>query len=163
MTPELERTPTSPDPTLALMTERALERLAQDADGFFLFVEDEIFDQMGHRGPAEVAWANNAYPLQVAGFDAAVAVAIDWVLAHSSFDETLIVVLSDHETGGYHFDHAVGPSSGDFSAWANNGAFRYGFHTRTPIEVYALGPGSDSIQRVRRHADTYRLLTGRLP
>ncbi len=154
-TPALERSASAPDPTQATMTARALERLSEDPDGFFLFSEDETFDVMGHRGTADLEWANRAYPLQALAFDAAVAVAIDWVLAHSSFDETLIVVLADHETGGYHFDHAVGPSSGAFSM--------SGVHTRIPIEVYALGPGSDSIDLIQRHADTYRLLTGTLP
>lgn len=154
-TPALERTADAPDPTQATMTERALERLSQDPDGFFLFSEDETFDIIGHRGTGDLAWANRAYPLQAMAFDAAVAVAIDWVLAHSSFDETLIVVLADHETGGYHFDHAVGASSGSFS--------RPGVHTRTPIEVYALGPGSDSLDQVKSHADTHRLLIGTLP
>ena len=163
MTPELVRTANSPDPSLATMTQRAIERLSQDPDGFFLFAEDEIFDQMGHRGPAEVAWANEAYPAQVVGFDAAVGVAIDWVIANSSFEETLIVVFSDHETGGYRFDHAVGPSTGEFTAVTDRGAFLYGFHTRTPIEVYARGPGSDAIDNVHNHADTHRLMLGRLP
>ena len=162
MTPELERKPTSPDPTLATMTRRALDRLSRDRDGFFLFAEDEIFDQISHRGPAEVAWANRALPAQVAGLDAAVRVALDWVLDHSSFDETLIVVLADHETGGYQWDDARGPSSGDYTAFTDDGILRVGYHTRTPIEVYALGPGSDGVARITEHADTYRLLTGRL-
>jgi alkaline phosphatase len=154
-TPALERTANAPDPTQATMTKRAIERLSQDPDGFFLFSEDETFDVMGHRGVGDLEWANRAYPVQALAFDAAVAVAIDWVLEHSSFDETLIVVLADHDCGGYHFDHAVGPSSGAFSM--------SGVHTRIPIEVYALGPGSDSIDLIQRHADTYRLLTGTLP
>jgi alkaline phosphatase len=163
MTPELERTASSPDPSLAIMTQRAIERLSQDPDGFFLFAEDEIFDEIGHRGPSEVAWANRALPAQVAGLDAAVTVAIDWVRAHSSFDDTLIVLLADHETGGYHFDHALGPSSGDFAAYVEDGALRAGVHTRTPTEVYALGPGSESVHTITSHADTHRLLLGMLP
>ncbi|HKP63044.1 MAG TPA: alkaline phosphatase [Polyangiales bacterium] len=162
MTPELERGPSAPDPTLATMTRRALERLGQDEDGFFLFAEDEIFDQISHRGPAEVAWANRALPQQVAALDAAVRVALDWVLDHSSFDETLIVVLADHETGGYQFDDAIGPISGDYTAFTDDGVLRVGYHTRTPIEVYALGPGSEAVRHITQHADTYRLLTGRL-
>jgi len=155
MTPALERTASSSDPTLATMTERAIDRLSRDADGFFLFAEDEAFDILGHRGTGDLEWANRAYPAQAMAFDAAVGVAIDWVLAHSSFDETLIVVLSDHETGGYRFDHMLGPSSGRF---ANSGV-----HTRTPIEVYALGPGSQSVLYVKTHLDTHLLLLGMLP
>jgi alkaline phosphatase len=160
MTPELERRADSPDPTLATMTARALDRLALDPDGFFLFAEDELLDEIGHRGPAEVAWANRAYPRQVAALDDALAVALDWVLQHSSFDETLLVVLADHETGGYHYDHELGPASGDFFAFSQDVAFRIGNHTRTPTAVYALGPGSDSIVDVHKHADTHSLLIG---
>jgi alkaline phosphatase len=154
MTPALERRPDSPDPTLATMTARALDRLASDEDGFFLFAEDELLDEMGHRGPAEVEWANRAYPFQAAALDDAVGVAIDWVHEHSSFSETLIVLLADHETGGYHYDHQLGPSSGTFSAAGN--------HTRTPTAVYARGPGSEALSTLHAHADTHALLIGAL-
>ncbi len=162
MTPALERTAASTDPSLAVMTARAIEQLSQDPDGFFLFAEDELFDEIGHRGPAEVAWSNRAYGPQAAAFDDAVAVAIDWVIAHSSLDDTLIVVVSDHETGGYHFDAAVGPGSGEFDASRDCGAFRCGDHTRTPVPVYALGPGSEHLERLVDHTSTHRLLLGEL-
>jgi alkaline phosphatase len=163
MTPALERRPDSPDPSLATMTARALERLGDDPEGFFLFAEDELLDVMGHRGPAEVAWANRAYPAQAAALDDAVGVAIDWVRAHSSFEETLIVLLADHETGGYRYDRARGPDSGTFSAYSEGASFRSGNHTRTPTAVYALGPGSAAVYELRKHADTHRLLLGKLP
>jgi alkaline phosphatase len=142
------------------MTKRALERLESDPDGFFLFAEDELLDEMGHRGPAEVAWANRAYPEQAAALDEAVGVALDWVQGHSSFEETLIVLLADHETGGYRYNHAVGPSSGSFSAYTEGETFRTGYHTRTPTAVYAKGPGSEGVARLHEHADTHRLLLG---
>jgi alkaline phosphatase len=162
MTPALERRDDSPDPTLATMTARALERLATEPDGFFLFAEDELFDEMGHRGPAEVEWANRAYPEQVAALDDALGVAVDWVLAHSSFEETLIVLLADHETGGYHYDPQLGPGSGGFTAFTDGESYPVGYHTRTPTAVYARGPGSDSLSLVHEHADTHRLLMGQL-
>jgi alkaline phosphatase len=162
MTPALERRADSPDPTLATMVSRALEPLTRDPDGFFLFAEDEILDQLGHRGPAEVAWANRAYPAQAAALDDAVGVAIDWVYSHSSFSETLIVVLADHETGGYRYDPALGPASGHFSAVGQGSVALAGNHTRTPTAVYALGPGSEALRHVRSHADTHALLIGEL-
>jgi alkaline phosphatase len=162
MTPALERRPDSPDPSLATMTARALERLGASAEGFFLFAEDELTDEMGHRGPAEVAWVNRAYPQQVAALDDAVGVAIDWVESQSSFEETLIVVLADHETGGYHYDHDQGPTSGSFSAFSAGELYPTGNHTRRPTAVYALGPGSAAIRKVHAHADTHRLLLGEL-
>jgi alkaline phosphatase len=162
MTPALERRADSPDPTLATMAARALERLARAEDGFFMFAEDEILDEMGHRGPAEPEWANRAYPQQAAALDDVVGVAIDWVEAHSSFDETLLVLLADHETGGYHFDPALGPASGRFEAFSQGDAYAVGNHTRTPVAVYARGPGSDALGQVHSHVDTHRLLIGAL-
>jgi alkaline phosphatase len=162
MTPALERRTDSPDPTLATMTARALERLAVDPEGFFLFAEDEIFDEIGHRGPAEVGWANRAYPAQAAALDDAIGVAIDWVHAHSSFAETLIVLLADHETGGYRYDHAIGPASGEFFAFSAGGAYFVGAHTRARTAVFARGPGSASLARLDHHVDTHALLRGDL-
>jgi len=162
MTPALERTATTADPTFAVMTARAIEQLSLDPDGFFLFAEDELFDEMGHRGPAEVAWANRAFGPQAAAFDDAVAVAIDWVIAHSSLDETLVVVLADHETGGYHFDSTLGPVSGVFDASRSCGAYLCGYHTRTRVPVYALGPGSEQLDQLVDHTSTHRLLLGQL-
>ncbi|HEX6245968.1 MAG TPA: alkaline phosphatase, partial [Polyangiales bacterium] len=162
MTPALERRADSPDPTLATMVGRALDHLARDQDGFFLFAEDEILDQMGHRGPAEVDWSNRAYPAQAAALDDAIGVALDWVDGHSSFSETLIVVLADHETGGYRYDPALGPGSGHFGAVGQGSLALAGNHTRTPTAVYALGPGSEALEHVRAHADTHALLVGEL-
>jgi len=54
---------------------------------------------------------------QVAALDDAVGVAIDWVHAHSSFDETLILLLADHETG------ALAPRMSP-KAWPVNSALR---------------------------------------
>jgi alkaline phosphatase len=158
MTPALERNDATADPPLLTMTQRALDRLGQNPEGFFLFAEDEITDEIGHNGPSGVEWANRALPAEVMALDAAVAYAVDWTREHSSFDETLIVVLADHETGGYRFDRALGPSSGEFVGQASG----IGYHTRAPIEVYALGPGSAHIARIHDHGDTYKLLTGAL-
>jgi alkaline phosphatase len=134
------------------MVERALDRLSRDPDGFVLFVEDEIFDLLGHGAAPDRAWISAAMPPQALAFDAAVGVAIDWTLRHSSFDETLIVVTADHETGGYVFDPVLGPASGELLAG--------GFHTRTPVEVRALGPGSEALPHVTGHVDTHALLLG---
>jgi alkaline phosphatase len=160
MTPELERNANSPDPRLADMTSKALARLARGDHGFFLLVEDEIFDQIGHRAPAEVDWANRALGPQVLGFDAAIGVAIDWVKANSSFEDTLIVVLADHETGGYQFDATKGPASGVFTSYSEGADFPTGLHTRRPIEVRASGPGAGALAKVTHIRDVHHVLLG---
>ena len=84
-------------PTLPEMTEAALRNLSRDADGFFLMVEGGAIDWVAHnRDPGSVG-------TEVIEFDQAVKVAYDWAQARGVGD-TLIVVTSDHETGGLAVD-----------------------------------------------------------
>jgi alkaline phosphatase len=85
----------NPDmPDLATMSLAALNVLNQDEDGFFIMIEGGAVDWMGH--------ANNMprFIEEQMDFTAAVNAVIDWVETHSSWDETLLIVTSDHETGG---------------------------------------------------------------
>jgi len=78
------------EPTLAEMTEKALEILRQDPDGFFLMVEGGILDWCSHnRDVAGVV-------TETATFDEAVQVAWDFAVEDG---ETLVVVTADHECG----------------------------------------------------------------
>lgn len=78
--------------SLAEVAQVALDRLAPDPQGFFLFVEGGKIDWAGH---ANDAAANINETL---AFDQAVRVALDFYRAHPT--ETLVVVTGDHETGG---------------------------------------------------------------
>ena len=81
-------------PSLAAMTVGALNVLNQDEDGFFLMSEGGAVDWMGHA---------NYMPRFIeehSDFNEAVAAVIDWVESNSSWDETLLIITSDHECGG---------------------------------------------------------------
>jgi len=78
-------------PTLVEMTEKAIEILSQDPDGFFLMVEGGSLDWVAHnRDVAGVV-------TETATFDEAVQVALDFAVEDG---ETLVVVTADHECGG---------------------------------------------------------------
>ena len=81
-------------PHLATMSVGALNVLAQDEDGFFVMIEGGAVDWMGH--------ANDMprFIEEQIEFNEAVDAVIDWVEENSSWDETLLIVTSDHETGG---------------------------------------------------------------
>lgn len=81
-------------PDLATMSIGALNVLDQNDDGFFLMVEGGAVDWMGH--------ANNMprFIEEQMDFNAAVDAVIAWVEENSSWDETLLIVTSDHECGG---------------------------------------------------------------
>ena len=93
MTYDLDRQndETIKEPTLAEMTEKTIEVLSQDPDGFFLMVEGGILDWCSHdRDVAGVV-------TETATFDDAVQVALDFAAEDG---ETLVVVTADHECGG---------------------------------------------------------------
>ncbi|MEM6653942.1 MAG: alkaline phosphatase, partial [Pseudomonadota bacterium] len=81
-------------PDLATMTIGALNVLHQNENGFFLMSEGGAVDWMGH--------ANNMprFIEEQIDFNKAVDSVIEWVEEHSNWDETLLIVTSDHECGG---------------------------------------------------------------
>lgn len=93
MEPDLDRKETAPDqPTLAEMTAKAIELLSDNENGFFLMVEG-----------SQVDWANHAndpaYAIgELMAWDEACAVAVDFARENG---DTLVVMLSDHDTGGF--------------------------------------------------------------
>ncbi|WP_343042298.1 alkaline phosphatase [Ornithinibacillus caprae] len=90
LAPELHRGETE-EPSLAEMTERAIDVLEEDKDGFFLVVEGSQIDWAGHDNDA--AWAMT----DVEAFEKAVEVAINFA---EEDGKTLVVVAGDHDTGG---------------------------------------------------------------
>lgn len=77
-------------PTLPEMTQKALDLLSRDPDGFFLMIEGSQIDWGAH--------ANDApYTIhELVAFDQAVEAAREFARRDA---ETLVIVLADHETG----------------------------------------------------------------
>lgn len=77
--------------TLAELTKKSIE-LLDNSDGFFIMVEGGKIDWCGH--------ANDAATLihEVLAFDEAVSEAVEFYKKNP--DDTLIIVVGDHETGG---------------------------------------------------------------
>lgn len=90
MAAELDRDKTN-QPSLAEMTDSALKILNKNKDGFFLMVEGSQIDWAGHAHDA--AWAMK----DSQAFEEAVEKALDFAKKDK---ETLIVIASDHDTGG---------------------------------------------------------------
>ena len=78
-------------PSIAEMTNKSIELLSQDSDGFFLMVEGGRIDLAAH----DEDKVRNA--LDTIAFDKAVGIALDYVENHSN---TLLIVTADHETEG---------------------------------------------------------------
>jgi len=87
---EIDREQTQ-QPSLATMTHHALDRLSGHEDGFFLMVEGSRIDHAGHSNDAA------AHLHDILAFEEAVMAALDYARTDG---ETLVLTLSDHETGG---------------------------------------------------------------
>ncbi|MFP4199040.1 MAG: alkaline phosphatase [Halanaerobium sp.] len=82
----------SDEPTMEAMTEKALEVLSEDEDGFFLMAEGARIDHASHAAdiPGVVA--------ETLDFDASVKAAVDFA---DENEDTLVIVTADHETLGF--------------------------------------------------------------
>ena len=103
MTPEYLKSAESTEPSLAEMTTAALKVLEKDEDGFFLMVEGSQID-----------WANHAKNItyqvkETLAFDDAVKVVRDWIAVDPEREaNTLVLVVPDHETGGFSINGPYG-------------------------------------------------------
>ncbi len=89
---ELDRMKNNTMPSLAEMTEKGIELLAKNENGFFMMIEGGRIDHASHANDI----ASAVY--DTLAFDAAVQKAVDFY--NENPKDTLIVVVGDHETGG---------------------------------------------------------------
>ena len=87
------------EPSLAAMTARALELLADDPDGFLLVVEGARIDHAAHANDAV------SHLSDILAYDAAFAVAAAFA---AESGDTLLVSTADHETGGLTLGRSIG-------------------------------------------------------
>src|SRR5918997_648778 len=85
-----EGDPGAPPVDLSEMTQKAIDTLSQDPEGFFLLVEEEGIDEMAHQSNAELVIEAGRQ------LDRAVEVGKSYSEADPS---TLVIVAADHETG----------------------------------------------------------------
>jgi alkaline phosphatase len=127
-------------PSLAEMTQQAIDVLSQDPDGFFLMVEGGQIDLAGHANDAANVISDTI------GFDEAIAVAQTYA---STIGDVLIIVTGDHETGGMSVALTHNGAPGEdgpflmpggapfFVNWTTIG------HTAADVPTTAQGPWSD--------------------
>jgi alkaline phosphatase len=131
---DAEMTTYSPEPTLAEMTQKAIELLNAKSDEwfaprpkFFLMVEGSQIDWACHD--------NNEDNMvrQLLLFDMAVKEAIEFAARDR---HTLVVVTADHETGGLTLKKNSSDSRQVKADWSSKD------HTGADVPLYAYGPGA---------------------
>jgi alkaline phosphatase len=112
---------------LSVSTNKAIELLNQNKDGFFLMVEGSQIDWGGHDNDIDYITS------EMIDFDDVVGHALDFAEKDGN---TLVIVTADHETGGLTL---VGGNMTDRTIEANFGT---GHHSSVMVPVFAYGPGA---------------------
>lgn len=138
-------------PSLATMTKGALNILDANQKGFFVMIEGGAVDWANH--------ANQAGRMieEQIDFNRSVEAVVEWVEKYSNWEETLVVVTSDHETG-----FILGPDAATkaYDPIRNKGvgqvpdlSYNSGNHTNQVIPLYARGPGSEVLPALVKGSD----------
>ena len=146
--------PMNPDvPTLEEMTIAALNVLDNNEKGFLIMVEGGAVDWAGH--------ANDTARMieEQVDFARSVDAAIRWVSENSNWDESLIIVTADHETG-----YLTAASSGSSAAVPTNKRignlpkveWNSGNHTNMLVPFYAEGTAAKGFRKYYEGTDPIR-------
>lgn len=127
---------------LSEATTLAIQFLSKDDKGFFMMAEGSQIDWGGHQnnGPYLVS--------ELIDFDDAIGKALDYAEKDGN---TLVVVTSDHETGGFTLSakKKKREDGSEYNDYSEAGmSFSNGGHSATLIPVFAFGPGSEEFTGV---------------
>eukprot|EP00033_Pygsuia_biforma_P002064 GCRY01002293.1.p1 GENE.GCRY01002293.1~~GCRY01002293.1.p1 ORF type:complete len:545 (-),score=89.19 GCRY01002293.1:410-2044(-) len=105
----MDRSPTTSQPTLSQMASFAIEKLNQESDkGFFVVIEGSRIDHAAHdNDPA-------AHLHEITEYQKTVASVLGWAKDRAN---TLVISVSDHETGGLTLGRQVGNETSTPYAW----------------------------------------------
>ena len=152
MTKETKKGKRSQEPSLEGMTRATLSILQGYPKGFFLLVEGAQIDTANHEN-------DDAGQLgEVLGFERASKAVLEWLEENPARKaETLLVVMADHETGGFAIngpaDRLLHRNEAILPAWTSKG------HTGVDTVLWAQGPGSGKLGRAAvENTEVFRLM-----
>ena len=126
-------------PTIAEMTDYALNQLSQDKNGFFLMIEGAQIDDFAEQNNLEME-LHELYE-----FDLAVAVAKRYVEEHP---DTVLIVTADHETGDV--ENPIKQSSDKV---LKETTYSTELHTYKSVPIYAMGYRTEELTGNHENTD----------
>ncbi len=158
LTPEYLRTSPTTQPRLPDMTRAALRLLERNRTGFFLMVEGSLIDSANHEENPEYQTK------EMAAFDESVKAVLDWMAERPERGEhTLVIVLADHETGGYALKGSETPGAG-LGPFTDGWTFiiappeKEAHHTGVDTMIWSQGPGSEALARPIENTTIYQVV-----
>jgi len=152
----------NPVVSLEEMTKKAIDTLSSNKKGFFLMVEEEGTDEFAHQ--------NNAKMTIKSGYELDKAVKVAKEFARKNPD-TLVLVLADHETGGFSIEEVNdGDESGDgisqedgpFAIAGSKHTFVVDWttsgHTAVNIPITAMGRNADLFTGIYENTEVFNKL-----
>ena len=125
---------------LPIATKTAIDILDNNKKGFFLMVEGSQIDWGGHA-------SNTIYVVEdMLDFDRVIGQTLDFAEKNR---ETLIIVTSDHETGG------MALTGGSIENGVVKAAFPTTDHTSVMVPVFAYGPGAEEFIGIMENTDIF--------
>jgi alkaline phosphatase len=121
-------------------TAKALSMLSQNEKGFFLMVEGSQIDWGGHANDIDYVLT------ETLDFDRTVGVALEFAEKNPG---TLVVVTSDHETGGLTLPAAESEYNKTTSLFSTGG------HSAVMVPVFSYGPGADRFSGIMDNTDFF--------
>ena len=114
--------------SLGDLTKNAINHLKNDADGFVLMIEGSQIDWAGHDHKSKELVE------EMNDFSTAITEALDFAKKDGN---TLVLVTSDHETGGMSIINGNKDGTGLELAYTTLN------HTPSPVGIFAFGPGAE--------------------
>ena len=125
-------------PTLAEMTAGTLHCL--ESDNFFLMVEGGAIDWCAHADDL------NGTIGETLAFDDAVNVVLQWIAAHGGWEENLLLITADHDTGYLHDVKPAAAGALPTISWGTTG--KWTSHANRLVDLYYQGNGSEQLAAV---------------
>lgn len=129
------------DEALSKLTKTAIERLAQDPDGFFMMVESTYPDKGGHANDPTTSVMGTVHA------DWVVKVAVEYAAEHG---DTLVICTADHETGALQAMQSTVAGSAPVIFYGSTN------HSGVLVPIYAFGPSAELFGGVINNVDIPR-------